>query len=99
MHLALEIQEILVNIFHHCYTCDLPSLARTCHEFKAPALDVLWQDLDNLYPRSISTTEPVRLCKMAQVLVTLHLIQTADTGRVGYPSKLHMLHPISRGLQ
>ena len=48
MHHALEIQEILSNIFGCCYPSDLPSLARTCRAFKEPALDVLWEMLDNL---------------------------------------------------
>lgn len=57
MHHALEIQEILLNILGHCYspgkrreTADLPALARTCRAFKEPALDVLWEELDNLAP-------------------------------------------------
>ena len=50
MHHALEIQEILSNIFGCCYPSDLPSLARTCRAFKEPALDVLWEELVNLSP-------------------------------------------------
>lgn len=59
MHHALEIQEILSNIFEHCSppvppiysyhyetaTPDLAALARTCRAFKEPALDVLWRAL------------------------------------------------------
>ena len=52
MHNALEIQEILLNIFGHCrlpmhgkLASDLPALARTCRAFKEPALDVLWEEL------------------------------------------------------
>ncbi|KAF8555293.1 hypothetical protein OG21DRAFT_1438864, partial [Imleria badia] len=52
MHHALEIQEILLNIFSYCRlptwqspASDLPALARTCHAFKEPALDVLWEKL------------------------------------------------------
>ncbi|KAF8549980.1 hypothetical protein OG21DRAFT_1447173 [Imleria badia] len=50
MHHALQIQEILLNLFDHCHgphgmreTADLPALARTCRAFKEPALDVLWK--------------------------------------------------------
>ncbi|KAF8550083.1 hypothetical protein OG21DRAFT_1514510 [Imleria badia] len=58
MHHALEIQEILLNIFGHCYsanrwrdaTSDLASLARTCRAFKEPALDLLWEHMVNLSP-------------------------------------------------
>ncbi|KAF8124697.1 hypothetical protein EV363DRAFT_1402984 [Boletus edulis] len=51
MHHALEISEILLNIFHHCYsglfrdTSTLASLATTCRAFKEPALDVLWEEM------------------------------------------------------
>ena len=51
MRHALEIQEILLNIFGHSYlphtrkTSDLGALAGTCHAFKEPALDVLWREL------------------------------------------------------
>ena len=65
MHHALEIDEILLNIFAHCnpspfknyrhvrpvgVTADLVSLARTCRMFKEPALDVLWSELSDLCP-------------------------------------------------
>ncbi|KAH0827379.1 hypothetical protein J3R83DRAFT_4032 [Lanmaoa asiatica] len=63
MHHALRLEEILLNIFGHCYppsptsrqrasraTADLASLARTCRTFKEPALDVLWTELVNLSP-------------------------------------------------
>ncbi|KAF8125921.1 hypothetical protein EV363DRAFT_1349106 [Boletus edulis] len=57
MHPALQIQEILLNIFGHCFppsgweaTTDLAALARTCHAFKDPALDVLWEELFDLSP-------------------------------------------------
>ncbi|KAF8124903.1 hypothetical protein EV363DRAFT_1586640 [Boletus edulis] len=57
MHHALEIEEILLNIFHRCYSrhdgidkSDLASLARICRAFKEPALDVLWKELDDLSP-------------------------------------------------
>lgn len=54
MHPALEIPEILLNIFYHSY--DQPgrddvsdramaSLARTCRTFQEPALEVLWHTL------------------------------------------------------
>ncbi|KAF8127437.1 hypothetical protein EV363DRAFT_1401160 [Boletus edulis] len=57
MHHALEIPEILSNIFCYCYTpgvsrplSDLPALARTCRTFKEPALHMLWEDLPGLSP-------------------------------------------------
>ncbi|KAF8548445.1 hypothetical protein OG21DRAFT_761611 [Imleria badia] len=63
MHHALHIQDILSNIFGHCFptaplwnrdrrrsTATLAVLARTCHEFKEPALDVLWSELIDLTP-------------------------------------------------
>ncbi|KAF8132437.1 hypothetical protein EV363DRAFT_1259950 [Boletus edulis] len=55
MHPALQIQEILLNIFGHCFppggaTADLAALARTCHAFKDPVLDVLWEELFDLSP-------------------------------------------------
>ena len=61
MHHALEIQEILLNIFGHYdphpWTADgcsdlrrLARLARTCRAFKEPALDILWQNLRGLAP-------------------------------------------------
>ncbi|KAF8127560.1 hypothetical protein EV363DRAFT_1343598 [Boletus edulis] len=52
MHRALQIQEILLNIFGHCRAPDeehelfhVAALARTCRIFKEPALDVLWEEL------------------------------------------------------
>lgn len=50
MHRALEIQEILLNIFCYCFKSDLSALARACQAFKEPALDVLWEELYNLSP-------------------------------------------------
>ncbi|KAF8550074.1 hypothetical protein OG21DRAFT_1514495 [Imleria badia] len=58
MHHALEIPEILLSIFQHCCSSakwrddisDLVSLAGTCRAFKQPALDVLWEELDDLSP-------------------------------------------------
>ena len=58
MHHALEIEEILSNIFGHFSLTDdiataVPSLAvlaRTCRAFKEPALDVLWRTLGDLSP-------------------------------------------------
>ncbi|KAF8123023.1 hypothetical protein EV363DRAFT_1455953 [Boletus edulis] len=59
MHPALQIQEILLNIFGHRSppsvrhseaAADLAVLARTCRAFKDPALDVLWEVLHSLYP-------------------------------------------------
>ncbi|KAF8125164.1 hypothetical protein EV363DRAFT_1176649 [Boletus edulis] len=51
MHRALEIQDILLNIFD-CLCCrkQLAYLARTCHAFREPALDILWKELHNLSP-------------------------------------------------
>ena len=53
MHHALEIQEILFNIFGHCYESALPPLARTCRAFKEPALDTLWAELEDLFPLAL----------------------------------------------
>ncbi|KAF8550694.1 hypothetical protein OG21DRAFT_386347 [Imleria badia] len=51
MHHALQIQEILLNIFgHSSATPDLPALARTCRAFKEPALDLLWEELADPSP-------------------------------------------------
>ncbi|KAN0082844.1 hypothetical protein V8E55_008639 [Tylopilus felleus] len=62
MHPALEIPEILLDIFHHCCPPDLSevdrkeaipdlaTLARSCRTFKEPALDVLWGVLIDLPP-------------------------------------------------
>ena len=62
MHPALEIPEILLDIFHHCCPPDLSevdrkeaipdlaALARSCRTFKEPALDVLWGVLIDLSP-------------------------------------------------
>ncbi|KAF8414785.1 hypothetical protein L210DRAFT_3658472 [Boletus edulis BED1] len=58
MHHALQIQEILFNIFGHCYQYEfgllsrsgVAALARTCRAFKEPALDVLWEELIELSP-------------------------------------------------
>ena len=61
MHHALEIQEILADIFHHIppvsdkYSLENPNptlaaLARICRAFNEPALDALWEALPNLAP-------------------------------------------------
>lgn len=65
MHHALELDEILLNIFAYCNppgfknskylpplsaTADLVALARTCRIFKEPALDILWSELSDLAP-------------------------------------------------
>ncbi|KAF8441707.1 hypothetical protein L210DRAFT_439860 [Boletus edulis BED1] len=56
MHHALQIPEILLNIFGHCsdrfdwFDPDVAALARTCRAFKEPALDVLWEELHELSP-------------------------------------------------
>ncbi|KAF8549996.1 hypothetical protein OG21DRAFT_1514611 [Imleria badia] len=64
MHHALEIQEILLNIFGHCHfpswdsaASDLPALARTCRGFKEPALDVLWEELVEASPIALCFPE------------------------------------------
>ena len=60
MHRAFYVEEILVDIFAHCYAVPpnvwpkgrkvLSALARTCKTFKEPALDILWSELSNLGP-------------------------------------------------
>lgn len=52
MHHALQIDEILLNIFARFCSeaCALPALARTCRTFKEPALDLLWGKLHSLAP-------------------------------------------------
>ena len=60
MHHALQIEEILSNIFHHFVPAVgmlwrepdpvLAALARTCRAFKEPALDALWMVLHDLSP-------------------------------------------------
>ncbi|KAF8447212.1 hypothetical protein L210DRAFT_3525251 [Boletus edulis BED1] len=66
MHPALYVEEILLEIFGHCYDreeyamhliawqrinkTDLPVLARTCKAFRDPALDILWAELYSLAP-------------------------------------------------
>ncbi|KAF8441748.1 hypothetical protein L210DRAFT_441623, partial [Boletus edulis BED1] len=66
MHHALEIQEILFNIFGHCHRgIDQASLARTCRAFKEPALDLIWEELPNL-------------CPLAKCLPEMSYWQTSD---------------------
>lgn len=50
MHHALKIQEILLNILHHCPLSVRAALAKPCRAFKDPALDTLWQFLFSLAP-------------------------------------------------
>ncbi|KAF8415762.1 hypothetical protein L210DRAFT_1042536 [Boletus edulis BED1] len=60
MHHALEIEEIILNIFDHCDYMSgvqrwrdkptLASLARTRRAFKEPALNLLWEELRILTP-------------------------------------------------
>jgi hypothetical protein len=63
MHHCLYISEVLNLIFKFVRHCDvqfhqgprmgqktLASLARTCHVFSSPALDVLWHDLYSFDP-------------------------------------------------
>lgn len=71
MHHALEIEEILLNIFHHCYSAglyggrtgvsNLVSLARTCRAFKDPALNMLWEVLNDLSPLAQCLPDASRL--------------------------------------
>ncbi|KDQ62049.1 hypothetical protein JAAARDRAFT_447960 [Jaapia argillacea MUCL 33604] len=42
MHYAMEIPEILTNIFENLRSVTLPAVARTCLAFREPALDLLW---------------------------------------------------------
>ena len=71
MHRALQIPEILSDIFYHCspqgldqHPCkasiDLSALARTCRTFKEPALDVLWRVLTGSSPLARSLPEAFR---------------------------------------
>ncbi|KAF8439441.1 hypothetical protein L210DRAFT_858118 [Boletus edulis BED1] len=57
LHHVLQIQEIVQNIFQHCPpptqrsgASDLSALARACHAFNGPALDVLWEELPDSSP-------------------------------------------------
>ena len=63
MHHCLYISEVLNLIFESVTHCDvqlyqgpqvskktLASLARTCHLFSSPALDILWHDLYSFDP-------------------------------------------------
>ena len=53
MHLnhALKTQEIPFDIFGLCHcSADVVSLARIRRAFKEPALDVLWEEVDDLWP-------------------------------------------------
>ncbi|KAF8120218.1 hypothetical protein EV363DRAFT_1281596 [Boletus edulis] len=72
MHHALEIQEILLNIFGHAssyyQTTDLVALAITCRAFKDPALDVLWEILPDLSPLAQCVPEASQLTEDPGVL-------------------------------
>ena len=60
MHHTLEIEEILLNIFGYIsgppgytarsWSTHLAALVKTCRTFKESALDVLWEELDDLSP-------------------------------------------------
>lgn len=56
MHICLLPPEILLQVFaiyqedYRGSRATLASLARTCKTFKEPALDILWQELDELEP-------------------------------------------------
>ncbi|KAF8125009.1 hypothetical protein EV363DRAFT_1270918 [Boletus edulis] len=84
MHRALEIQEILLNIFGHCHypTTDLAALARTCRAFKDPALDVLWETLPDLSPLAQCVPEASQLLWAAR----------GDPESYCGPSKCYSLH-------
>ena len=87
MHHALEIQEILLNIFDHRRLLDywkspgpdLVALARTCRAFKEPALDVLWKELNSLSPIAQcipAASHPVSpdVVRLSRALVVLRLL-------------------------
>ncbi|KAF8441751.1 hypothetical protein L210DRAFT_3447587 [Boletus edulis BED1] len=82
MHHALEIQEILLNVFSHLHLPwhaaepELASLARTCRAFKEPALDVLWEELNNLSPLTRCLPE------------TSHQLSPDDRGRRSFSRPL-----------
>ena len=61
MHHALEIEDILLHILGYCHLPELSALARTCHTFKEPALDILWGELDNLLPLAQCLPEASRI--------------------------------------
>ena len=81
MHHCLYISEVLYLIFKFVRQCDvqlhqgppvgkktLASLARTCHLFSSPALDVLWQDLYSFCP--LIEVLPI-VCRSSRYLTTL----------------------------
>ena len=88
MHHALEIQEILSNIFYFSYPpflssqwfAALAALARTCRAFKEPALDVLWRDLIDLSPLARCLSEASnrlsrgKMVRWFQVFMTICLM-------------------------
>ncbi|KAF8549986.1 hypothetical protein OG21DRAFT_1500086 [Imleria badia] len=77
MHHALEIQEIVSNIFDH-FSDDntaapsLAALAITCRTFKEPALDVLWRTLDDLSALARCLPKTSRRLKCRGYIYTIH---------------------------
>jgi hypothetical protein len=51
MHRCLDVQEIILIIFHLTTTKrDLAALAVTCKTFRDPALEILWSELNEFSP-------------------------------------------------
>jgi hypothetical protein len=59
-------------------TRDLAVLARTCHPFKEPALDVLWSVLDDLSPLARCLPDIFRLIRIQKNRLS---IRTPPCGR------------------
>lgn len=80
MYHALEIQEILLNILGHCHLPELSTLARTCHTFKEPALNVLWEELDDLSPLARCLPE------VSRITTTIYQVRCplSDNGYLSY---------------
>ena len=95
MHHALEIQEILLNIFGCCRLSDLPALARTCRAFKEPALDVLWEELEDPTTLAQCLPEavfpPTEQVRQSQPFLTHHSVLNIE-----YRSAIHLLGSLRR---
>jgi hypothetical protein len=51
MHQAIKVYEVLRNIHRHCKSKrDLANFARVCSAWLGPAIDELWQELDDFEP-------------------------------------------------
>ncbi|KAF8550073.1 hypothetical protein OG21DRAFT_1488050 [Imleria badia] len=106
MHHALEIQEILLNIFQHCYspgrwkdtTSDLASLARTCRAFREPALDVLWEDLDDLSPLAQCLPDASRQLSRDKYAFSRPLTQTEWDILRSYTRRIQSIQVFDDGL-